>query len=330
MPSAFALNRRAALALLALFLPQGCGPESGAGVPRPGRIILVSMDTVRADHVSGYGSATTTPILREIASEGVLFRNFYAASNYTIPSTMSILTGLDAAEHGVHRDVARLAPGVSTLAEALAAAGYRTHAFHEGGYVDARFGFARGFGAYELHARVSLVRDALPEVLEWIREARTDRYFLLLHTYAAHFPYGGFSRYRRDHPERGLPSDADVRELRRRYPTRRLRSGQAPPEIPTEIRAVCTIYNQLTSAHARMLGCGDNLLPRSFPETPHFRADREAIVKSYDERIALIDRALRRIRETLIELDQWDDTLLVVVSDHGEAFFEHKLQRHDF
>ena len=63
--------------------------------PPPKRIIFLSMDTVRADHVNGYGPGDTTPELAKIAAEGVLFRDFYGASTYTIPSHMSIFTGLD-------------------------------------------------------------------------------------------------------------------------------------------------------------------------------------------------------------------------------------------
>jgi hypothetical protein len=123
-------------------------PESVDTPERPGRIILFSMDTVRADRVSGYGTATTTPNLEEITAEGVRFVDFYAAASFTLPATMSIFTGLDALEHGVWNEAAVLAPDVPTLAELLRKAGYRTQAFHEGGYVDAEFGFDRGFDQY--------------------------------------------------------------------------------------------------------------------------------------------------------------------------------------
>ncbi|MDH3226057.1 MAG: sulfatase [Thermoleophilia bacterium] len=293
---------------------------------RPGRIILLSMDTVRADHVTGYGSATTTPTLGEIAAEGVLFLDSYAASSYTIPSHASIFTGLDAIEHGVIVDFARIAPDVTTLAEALASAGYRTQGFHEGVYVDARFGFDRGFDAYVRRPRNGVVSDSLPTLLEWMRSAADEPYFLFLHTYAAHYPYGGFERYRREHPERGLPSDAEIRGLHRRYSPDRARARG----IPSETRLICTLYNHLATSRNSMLACGDRYLPANFPETPHFELDRAALTASYDERIGHIDRALARIRSTLLDLGQWEDTLLVVTADHGEAFFEHGLPRHDY
>ena len=75
--------RRTALAFLAAFLglAAGCGGAAdGPSVERPQRIILLSMDTVRADRVSGYGPLDTTPVLADIAAEGLLFRNSYGAS----------------------------------------------------------------------------------------------------------------------------------------------------------------------------------------------------------------------------------------------------------
>ena len=100
---------RVLLSAAILMLGAACSPD-GESVPAPQRIILFSMDTVRADHVSGYGPLDTTPTLEDVAGAGVLFRDVYAASSYTIPSHMSIFTGLDPAEHGVHRMHARLHP----------------------------------------------------------------------------------------------------------------------------------------------------------------------------------------------------------------------------
>jgi arylsulfatase A-like enzyme len=304
----------------------------GASAPtprasRPGRIVLLSMDTVRADAVA---SAELAPHIAKIAAEGVVFTDFYAASSYTIPTHMSMFTGLDPLEHGVTRAYARLSPAVPTLAERLRAAGFHTRGFHEGGFVEARFGFARGFEMYRRYPRVEVVRDALPSVLAWMREQGDEPYLLFLHTYAAHFPYGGFDRYRREHPERGLPSDETLREWRRRWPGR----GPLPPReaaaIPPEVRELCTLYNHLAESHAQLLPCGGYVFGPDFEDSPHYEEDLAALRRSYAERVRLIDDAVGRLRALLEELGQWDDTLLIVTSDHGEAFFEHGLERHDY
>jgi arylsulfatase A-like enzyme len=343
------LLRLVSIAMLALG-PSGCGQQdpqggpSGVEVPantrpsrtedanlpeRPGRIILFSMDTVRADRVSGYGTATTTPNLDEIAAEGARFTDFYAAASFTLPATMSIFTGLDALEHGLWNEAAVLAPDVPTLAELLRKAGYRTQAFHEGGYVDAEFGFDRGFDRYVAYPQRKVVEESLWSILDWMRSASGEPYFLFLHTYAAHDPYGGFDLYRREHPERGLPTQEEIEQWRRKYPKRESGATSHAATTPAEIRKLCTLFNQLANDNSERLGCGYNYLPAGFPDTPQFDLDRSALLRAYDDRIRSIDRAIGQIRSLLLELGQWDDTLFIITSDHGEAFFEHGLYRHD-
>jgi len=301
--------------------------RAAPAIERPRRILLLSMDTVRADAV---GSAERTPHLAALAREGVRFEAFYAASNYTIPSHMSIFTGLDPAEHGVTLAHARLAASVPTLAELLRDAGYETRAFHEGGFIEARFGFARGFEVYRRYPRVAVVREALESALEWMDARGEEPYFLFLHTYAAHFPYGGFARYRAEHPERRLPSDETLREWRQRWPGRGPLGDSEASEIPAQIRYTCTLFNHLAESHAELLPCGAYLFGAAARQSPHWPADLAAIRHSYAERVRLVDHAVGRIRAFLEEREQWRDTLFVVTADHGEAFFEHGLARHDF
>lgn len=308
---------RLALIMAALALAACGSGESEA--PRPKRIILFSMDTVRSDHVSGYGGVDATPRLEEIAAEGTRFERFYAASSYTIPSHMSIFTGLDPVEHGVERLDARLAPEVLTLAERLRSAGYTTQAFRGGGFMAPRFGFDRGFASYTEVPRLWLVREGLPAVLDWMRAQEDRRYFLFLHTYAAHFPYGGYERYRAEHPERGLPAREELH---------RLSGGHPDPEgrgrsVSGSLRLLCSVVNQFVENPPELLECGPRHLPASFTASPHFELDRAEMLRSYQERIELVDRAIGAIRDELVARGHWDDTLLIVTADHGEAFFEH-------
>ena len=277
------------------------------------------MDTVRADHVSGYGGVDATPRLAEIAAEGTRFERFYAASSYTIPSHMSIFTGLDAAEHGVDRLDSRLPPEVLTLAERLRSAGYTTQAFRGGGFMAARFGFDRGFGSYAEVPRFWLVREGLPAVLDWMRAQEERPYFLFLHTYAAHFPYGGYERYRTEHPERGFPAREELQRLSRGDADDTGREG----DLPASLQQLCSIVNQFAEHPPELLECGSRQLPASFTATPNFELDRAEMLRSYQERIELMDRAIGALRDDLAARGQWDDTLFLVTSDHGEAFFEH-------
>jgi arylsulfatase A-like enzyme len=289
----------------------------------PGRIILISMDTVGAGHVSVTGKLDTTPVLRDIASQGWIFRRAYAAANYTIPAHMSMFTGLDPTEHGVHRMFATLHPDVPTLASILHSAGFRTRSYNEGGFVAARFGFDRGFELYEELDRSLVSRASLLRIVKFIRSAGDEPYLLFLHTYAAHFPYGGYEDHRAAHPERHLPTRDELI-------VRAREAGPGGPEDGSELHRLCTLYNQLASRHAGLLGCGDNRPGESFRSDPHFEQDLAAIVKGYEARIRRVDAAVGAIRDALVASGQWDDTLLVVTSDHGDAFYEHGLYRHAF
>jgi hypothetical protein len=131
------VRRGAALALAAV-LGGGCGRD-----PRPD-VLLIVLDTVRADHLSVYGYARdTTPALAELARDGVLYRNAIAPDTWTAPSHASLLTGLMPTERGVHsvtgnagEGIYALAGTVPTLTQRLRAAGYRTTAFiGNGGYL---------------------------------------------------------------------------------------------------------------------------------------------------------------------------------------------------
>jgi len=318
--------------LVAILGGVGCGAGESEPVPRPQRIILVSMDTVRADRVTGYGATGTTPALAEIAEEGVALKNFYAASTFTLPSHMSIFTGLDPIEHGVWREEAELNPNVATLAEILREAGYQTAAFHEGGYVSPRYGFGRGFSTYEEFPRIAVVDGALSGVIDWIRDHHGERYFLFIHTYAAHYPYGGWEDLRKSGGLAGRLEVSEIRALRARWNDAHVlrQEGRAPEGIPPLLRARCTLFNQLAETHDELLGCGDNFLSVETLDPQHGAGDLAVVREGYDKRIRQIDRALAEIRAVLESLGEWEDTLLVVTADHGEAFLEHGSSQHDY
>ena len=131
-----ALSTRAALVCIsALVLAGGC-----TRVPKArGRFILISIDTLRADHLGAYGYARpTSPFLDSLAARGTLFENAVVQLPGTLPSHMSIFTGLYPGEHGVYPPEAVLSPRVATLPEVFRAAGLRTGGHTEGGYMEGR------------------------------------------------------------------------------------------------------------------------------------------------------------------------------------------------
>lgn len=185
------------------------GRRAGEG---PSSILLVTIDTLRADHVHAYGYAReTTPHLDALARDGVLFETAYAPSSATGPSHATLFTARQPIGHGVVHDGIPLDASVPTLAGLLAARGHRTAAFVSSYPVSARFGFAQGFAHYDdafapgggtmtskrralaggpegaLDRRASVTVDA---VESWLaRNADGTPMFLWVHLFDPHAPY---------------------------------------------------------------------------------------------------------------------------------------------
>ncbi len=177
----------------ASLLVSGC--NTGVSPPDPAcpgcNVVLISMDTLRADHVGtyGYGLRNTTPNIDALATESVLFENAISQSSWTRPAHMSIFTGLYPSEHGYKalRDRARLPSEVPTLAGVLGKSGYQTAAFTGGVNVAAAFGFDNGFETYRTNGKY--FRDNLEDTKFWFEQEMSEPFFLFWHGYDAHTPY---------------------------------------------------------------------------------------------------------------------------------------------
>ncbi len=277
------MTRRAArwIAGACLLLPTGCALRS----ERPARgIILVSVDTLRADHLGAYGyERPTSPFFDELAARGTLFERAIVQLPGTLPSHMSIFTGLYPAEHGVYPPDNVLAPDVPTLPEVLRAHGFWTAGFTEGGYVDGHYGFERGFDRFADDADKGprTVETTFERGLDFLASLERDvRFFLFLHTYVVHDPY--------DPP---LPYAGLFWE------------GPPPAEAwePT----------------------GPNLTAVNRGERAATPATVRYFEALYDGSIRYFDDQLRAFFGRLDELGLTNETTIVLTSDHGEEFFEH-------
>ena len=138
------------LALLVLSTPPAAAGAAPAAAPRRPDVVLVTIDTLRWDHVGAYGGKTPTPTLDAIAKAGTRFERAYSVAPITLVSHSSIMTGRYPFHHGVRANgFYRLAAEEVTLAERLKAAGYATAAFVSGFPLDSRFGLAQGFDTYD-------------------------------------------------------------------------------------------------------------------------------------------------------------------------------------
>lgn len=152
-------------------------------------VILVSLDTLRADHLGSYGyHRPTSPHLDRLAASGYRFEHAVSQSPWTRPSHRSLFSGQYPLTFGGERTI--------PLASTLWKAGWRTGAITGGGQVSHQFGFHRGFESY----RVSYWVRRLDEVTRWLDAARGRRNFLFLHTFEIHDPYD------HDYFARDLPS----------------------------------------------------------------------------------------------------------------------------
>ena len=218
------LRVRCLAALCLLPLLAACGGGAGSEVARPRHLLLVTLDTVRADHLGAYGyAAAETPNLDHLAQAGLRFDQAMSPVPLTLPSHASLLTGRLPLEHGVRHNGARpLAAGTETLATRLTTCGFDTAAFVGAFVLDHRFGLNRGFGHYDddiardpgRDLRLEAERPAsevVDRALAWLarEEAAPARpQFLWLHLYDAHAPYTPPAPFAERHPDQ--PYDGEI------------------------------------------------------------------------------------------------------------------------
>ena len=191
------MMRLALLALLAA-LEGAC---RAATPPEPARhVVLITIDTLRADHVGAYGASTArTPTLDGLARDGVRFERAWAPAPVTLPSHASLLTGQYPPAHGSRHNGMPVSATVPTLATVLKAAGFDTGAFVSAFPLDRRFGLARGFDVYDDELpRTSEGRplnerpgaDTIDRAIAWLKGRGASRVFLWVHLFEPHAPYG--------------------------------------------------------------------------------------------------------------------------------------------
>jgi arylsulfatase A-like enzyme len=253
--------------------------------PRPTRgYVLISIDTLRADHLGSYGyERPTSPFFDSLAARGTLFTEAYAQYPSTLVSHMSMFTGLLPREHGVFPPNSILAPEVETFPQVFQRAGFRTAAFTEGGYVSGRFGFRRGFDTFHVRGRQGgrQLASTFRRGVEFLAGLAPDQRFLLfLHTYAVHTPYDAPARYRSMFWQGPRPADA-VGGTSRALVDHNLEGGPLSPQAV---------------AHTTAL---------------------------YDAGIRETDEVLGRFFAELSRLRLADDVTVILTSDHGEEMQEH-------
>lgn len=247
-------------------------------------VVLVSIDTLRADHLGVYGYPwPTSPHLDRLAGESAVFRTAISHASSTLPSHASLLSGLLPSQHQAARDRDMpLSPSATTLAEVLSGVGFATAAFTGRGQMDPAFGLGQGFATYESTAGRRF-RGAAASGLRWIDRLAGERFFLFLHSYEVHGPYD--------------PEPDSLRRLNR-PPT-----SDLPEKITPQLVAM--------------------LNSRLFDLEAIGPQDAAHVARSYDAEIRQVDDGIGALVAGLRQRDLLDRVLLIVTADHGEEFGEH-------
>ena len=208
-----------------------------AAVSEQPDIILISIDCLRADHLSAYGYARkTSPHLDAFAQEATLFETTIAASSYTLPTHAAMLTGLPPSLHGAILGRA-IAPSVPYAPESLARSGYRTTGIVAAPFLSQSYGFHRGFHTYRATGgRAALIID---QAIELFDEGRGQPQFFFLHLFDLHWPYSPPEAFRTRFGER--PDDITEllqHVLKRGPPTGRFQVEQATALYDAELAYV--------------------------------------------------------------------------------------------
>ncbi|MFO7626755.1 MAG: sulfatase [Candidatus Fermentibacteraceae bacterium] len=276
-----------AMLMLALgFL--ACG---GPARQRP-NVLVILMDTIRADHLGCMGyHRNTTPTIDSLAGEGTLFTACQAQSSWTLPAMTTILSGLNAREHGAGRRYDALygvSDDIPWMPHLFKIEGYETGAFFNVIFMSSDFGFHRGFDHFDCPAPVagSPSRNAGETVdafLRWLEEVPDGTpFFAAVHFFDPHITY--------DPPEPWNTLFTD-------------------PGYEGEYNNLWGGVPQLNAVHF-----GRDTIP------PEGLANLQAL---YDGEIAYTDMQLGRLLDRLLEMGLSENTLIVVVGDHGEEFLEH-------
>jgi choline-sulfatase len=270
-----------------LLVLAGCAP----GKPKlPRGIVVVLIDTLRADHVGLYGSKwPATPEIDRLGPESVWFERAFSQASWTRPSVPSLFTGLYPSEHGMtgfdqqsETVVVRgqvLAEEATTLAEGMKAAGYRTALAGFQYQLSTKFNQQQGFDFYKNNISGGGGK-IVSTFLEWVDEAPEKPFFAYLHFLDIHWPY---------------------------CPPKRVHWRFDPPP---------SAMNVCGNAKALRAGLADGSIVAT-------EADRRALDARYSEKLLSLDDRMGDLFRELRKRGLWDDTLLVVTADHGQEFGEH-------
>lgn len=284
-------------------------PADSAGEPRGGspdgtlpHVVIVLIDTLRADRLGVYGyPAPTSPNIDALAAESVVFEQANAPAPWTLPSVTSLLTSTFVCQHGVTVDGQKIGPELTPLAQRLQGLGYATASFYANAYAGPMTGLDRG---YDLVRSVRFVTGA--NVDAWLTTVPAKPVFLYLHNIEPHNPY--------DVPDTFVTL-----------------FGTISAETKQRVGRAYVHYRKLTRADygaKRPVGTTDNTEQQD-AALAQLAAMKGSIDVLYDAAVRLADQRVGRIVQALKRRGLWDNTLFMLMSDHGEELGDRGGWQHD-
>ena len=279
----------------------GLGPPKARLNTTAPNIILITVDTWRADRLHLYGAErATSPWLDMLAEDSLVFERAVAPSSWTWPTMVSVATGIYPGRHGVQSPDSALCSDASTVAEVLHSAGWRTgfvgsNQYFEPEHTGYRQGFEYFWAGTEPADRVIELSD------NFLKGANEEPFFLHAHFFDPHCPY--------EASERTLAAVQAVQG-----PARGLEAGQSIPDIPVELalQHLCHVVPPVgRDVH--------NLQVEDWKSSNTV----QDYLDYYDAELVETDLALRNFANLLKRYGDWENSWIVLTGDHGEEFYEH-------
>ena len=306
------------IGLAAICAAAYCAWRLSSDRPPYRHVILISLDTVRADHLGCYGhAAIKTPNLDAFANEGIRFAQVVTAVPTTLASHTSMLSGTYAHTHGVPRNGFTVGGENRMLAEILSEAGFKTAGFIAAFPLHSMFGFGQGFAHFDedmgqlaghstvdkVERRADAVTDAVIAYLE--QQDVSDPSFVFVHYFDAHAPFDPpppyDTMYPRDDIVVPLTEDACIVPAVERQQQHAL--GRAIGRNNTIVNGL--VPELLTKASGEPIG------------------DDLALSALYDGELSFLDHHVGRLLDYLKKRGIYDDALIIITADHGETMWEH-------
>jgi arylsulfatase A-like enzyme len=294
----------------------GCAKAAPSGPPN---LLLVSIDTFRADRVGVFGNTEGfTPNLDRFAAEGVAFTHAYSQATITGPSHASVFTSHYPSEIAGTSRAPAIAKDMYTLPEVLGTYGYQTAARVAGGDLNPAMGPTRGFDSYESSIDFGSLYHTVPMAMTWLDAAdKAKPFFLFVHGYDTHPTYLKPTPYGMLHTATNDLSQAQIATINA---TEKVIDGHRHNTFDLLERVSQTVLRPRSPEGKKLLADLVASAPHPLPKVPP--ADEELIRRVYDGAASYADMQFGLLLADLAERGHIDDTVIVVMGDHGEALGE--------